>query len=111
MSRVCVCVCAHGLFVTPWTVAHQAPVSMGFPRQEYWSGLPFPPPGDVPDTGIKRGSLASPPWQSDSLPLYHLGSPQMSYLGSNNFKKKIRKASGKKKKKKTKLFLLKKKDV
>ena len=41
------------LFVTLWTVAHQAPLSMGFPRQEYWSGLSFPPPGDLPDPGIK----------------------------------------------------------
>ena len=42
---------------TPWSVAHQAPLSMGFPKQEYWSGLPFPSPGDLPDPGIK---LASP---------------------------------------------------
>ena len=41
------------LFVTPWTVAHQAPLSMGFSKQEYWSGLPFPPPGDPPNPGIK----------------------------------------------------------
>ena len=41
------------LFVTPWTVAHQAPLSIGFPRQESWSGLPFPSPGDLPDPGIK----------------------------------------------------------
>ena len=40
------------LFVTPWTVAHQAPLSMGFPRQEYWSGSPFPTPGNLPDPGI-----------------------------------------------------------
>ena len=40
------------LFVTPWTVAHQAPPSMGFSRQEYWSGLPFPSSGDLPDPGI-----------------------------------------------------------
>ena len=39
------------LFATLWTVAHQAPLSMGFPRQEYWSGLPFPPPGNLPDSG------------------------------------------------------------
>ena len=45
---------------TPWTAAHQAPLSMGFPRQEYWSGLPFPPPGDLPDPGIEPVSLASP---------------------------------------------------
>ena len=48
--------CIH-LFVTPWAVAHQAPLSMGFPRQEYWSGLPFPSPGDVPDPGIKNAFL------------------------------------------------------
>ena len=41
------------LFATPWTVACQAPLSVGFPRQEYWSGLPFPSPGDLPDPGIK----------------------------------------------------------
>ena len=45
------------LFVTPWTVAYQPPLSMEFSRQEYWSGLPFPPPGDLPHPGIK---LASP---------------------------------------------------
>ena len=44
------------LVVTPWTVAHQAPPSMGFSRQEYWSGLPFPSPGDLPDLGIKPWS-------------------------------------------------------
>ena len=48
------------LFVALWTVARQAPLSMGFPRQEYWSGLPFPPPGDLPDPGIQPASLASP---------------------------------------------------
>ena len=50
---------------TPWTVAHQAPLSMGFSRQEYWSGLPFPSPGDLPNPGIKPGS---PALQADSLP-------------------------------------------
>ena len=44
------------LFVTPWTVAYQAPRSMGFSWQEYWSGLPFPSPGDLPDPGIEPGS-------------------------------------------------------
>ena len=52
------------LFVTPWTVAHQAPPSMGFSRQEYWSGLPFPSPGDLPDPGIEPRSLAL---QADAL--------------------------------------------
>ena len=46
------------LFVTPWTVAYQAPPSMGFSRQECWSGLPFPSPGDLPDPGNKPGSPA-----------------------------------------------------
>ena len=46
--------------VTPWTVACQSPLSMGFPRQEYWSGLLFPSPGDLPDPGIKPMAPASP---------------------------------------------------
>ena len=58
------------LFATSWTVAHQAPLSMGFSRQEYWSGLLCPPPGDLPDPGIKT---TSPELQVDSLPLSHLG--------------------------------------
>ena len=48
------------LFATLWTVACQAPLSMGFSRQEYWSGLPCPPPGDLPDQGIEPLSLTSP---------------------------------------------------
>ena len=52
------------LFATPWTVAYQAPPSMGFSRQEYWSGLPFPSPGDLHDPGIKPGS---PTLQADAL--------------------------------------------
>ena len=44
--------------MTPWTVDHQVPLSMEFSRQEYWSGLPFPSPGDLPNPGIKRGSSA-----------------------------------------------------
>ena len=48
------------LFATPWTVARQAPLSLGFSRQEYWSGLPFPPPGDLPDPGIELVSPMSP---------------------------------------------------
>jgi len=51
------------LFVTPWTIAYQAP-SMGFPGQEYWSGLPFPSPGDLPDPGIEP---RSPTLQADAL--------------------------------------------
>ena len=48
------------LFATLWTVAHQAPLAMGFPRQEHWNGLPCPPPGDLVDPGIEPTSLASP---------------------------------------------------
>ena len=48
------------LFATLWTVAYQAPLSIGFSRQEYWSGLPCPAPGDLPDPGIKPVSLTSP---------------------------------------------------
>ena len=48
------------LFVTPWTVTHQSPLSMGFSRQEYWSGLPWPPPGDLPHPRIESMSLMSP---------------------------------------------------
>ena len=53
------------LFAAPWTVAYQAPPSMGFSRQECWSGLPFPSPGDLPDPGIEPGS---PTLQADALP-------------------------------------------
>ena len=48
------------LSVTPWTTAHQAPPSMGFPMQKQWSGLPLPFPGDLPNPGIEPASLASP---------------------------------------------------
>ena len=48
------------IFAISWTVAHQAPLPMEFSRQEYWSGLPFPTPGDLPDTGIKPASLELP---------------------------------------------------
>ena len=57
---LCVCrVLSRFRLCNLWTVAHQAPLSMGFSRQEYWSGLPCPPPGDLPDPGIKPISLAS----------------------------------------------------
>ena len=64
LSCGCACVLSRfshvWLFATPWTVALQAPLSMGFPRQEYWSGLLCPPPGDLPDPGLKPTSLMSP---------------------------------------------------
>ena len=62
---------------TPWTVAHQAPLSVGFPRQEYWSGLPCPPPGNLPHPGIERGS---PALQADSLPAELPGKPIYLYI-------------------------------
>ena len=62
------------LFVTPWTVAHYAPLSMDFSRLEYWNGLPFPPLEELPDPGMEPTSPVSPAWQKDSLSLSHLGS-------------------------------------
>ena len=63
------------LFATPWTVACQALLSIGFSRQEYWSGLPCPPPGDLPDSGLEPASLMSLHWQVGSLPLAPPGKP------------------------------------
>ena len=63
------------LCVTPWTVAHQAPLSMGFSRQEYWSGLQFPTPGGLPASRIEPKSPASPALQAGTLLLSHQGSP------------------------------------
>ena len=60
------------LFATPWTIAYQSPLSMGFSRQGYWSGLPFPSPEDLPDPGIKPGS---PKLQADALPSEPAGKP------------------------------------
>ena len=77
--NVCVCTLSHvQIFAAPWTVAHQAPLSMEFSRQEYWRGLPFPTPGDLPKPGIKHISLESPalPGRFFFFPLSHLGSPK-----------------------------------
>ena len=80
-AHVHMCVCAHvcvraltcgGLFATQRTVAHEVSVSMEFSRQENWSGLPFPPPRDLPNPGIEPGS---PALQADSLPLESSGKP------------------------------------
>ena len=64
------------LFATPWTVAHQAPLSVGFSRQEYWSGLPYPPPEDLPNQGPNPCLLRLLRWQAGSLPLAPPGKPQ-----------------------------------
>ena len=63
------------LFATPWTVAHQAPPSMGFSRQEYWSGLPFSSPGDLTDPGIEP---RSPTLQAEALTSEPPGKPYLS---------------------------------
>ena len=74
------CVCTQTLqscltFVTPWMVARQTPLSLGFSKQEYWSGLPFPPPGYFPDPGIEPMSPVSPALQVGSLPSEPVGKP------------------------------------
>ena len=77
MLVICLCLlsCVH-LCATPWTVARQAPLSIGFHRQEYWSGLPFPPTGDL-DPEIEPCLLGLLHRQASSLPLSSLGSPVM----------------------------------
>ena len=80
-SCVCVCVCAHvrafalSHSAVSDSVAHQAPLSMRFSRQEYWSGWPVPPPGALRHPGIKPASPVSSALASDSFPLTHLGIP------------------------------------
>ena len=69
--------CCVRLFATPWTVAHQAPPSMGFSRQEYWSGLPFPSPGDLPNPGFEP---RSPALQADTLTSEPPGKPKWSLV-------------------------------
>ena len=80
--RVCV-LSGVRLVVTQWTITRQALASMGFSRQEYWSGLPFPSPGDLPDPGIEPPSPASSALQANSLPVSHWGSPS-SGMGLDN---------------------------
>ena len=69
---MCVCSSVMSDSATPWTVAHQAPLPVGFPRQELRSGLPFPSPGDLPNPGIEPGS---PALQADALPSQSPGKP------------------------------------
>ena len=86
MGQFLECVLSHvWLFTTLWTITHQAPLSVGFPRQEYWSGLPFPTPGDLPDPEIETVSLASPALAGEfftSVPSekpFHIQIPPMTY--------------------------------
>ena len=90
---ICACVLSRfshvQLFVTLWTVTFQAPLSLGTLQAEYWSGLPFPPPGDLLDPGIKSVSPVAPALQADSLPLSLWGSPwHWLYVESLKKKKK-----------------------
>ena len=71
------------LLAMPWTVIHQAPLSIALSWQEYCSGLPFPPLGDLPDPGFKPPLLCLLHWQADSLSLSHLGSPKVTMWSSN----------------------------
>ena len=79
-----VCVLSHlscvQLFVTLWTTAFQAPLSIGFFSQEYWSGSPRPPPGDPPDPRIEHMCPVQPALWADSSPLSHQGSPRQCYI-------------------------------
>ena len=68
--------CSVGSDSLLWTVALQVPLSIGFSRQEYGRGLPFPSPGDLPNPGFESQFPGLLPWQADSLPLSHLGSPR-----------------------------------
>ena len=70
-------------FATSWTEARQTPLSMGFSQQDYWSGLPFPPPGDLPNPGIEPTPLHLLHWQAGSLPLAPLGSTVTQQLISS----------------------------
>ena len=74
---MCVCVLNHvQLFAAPRTVAHQVPLSMGFPRQEYWRGLSLPSPGDLPNPGIKPKSPAPPAWAGGFFTTQPSGNPR-----------------------------------
>ena len=82
-SKLCAYLLSHvRLLATPWTVARQVPLSMGFSRQEYWSRLPFPSQRDLPDPGIKP---RSPTLQVDSLPSEPSGKPSLSSKSCNYY--------------------------
>ena len=91
---VCVCMCLYvcvlsrlstvQLFVTPWTVACQAPLSMGLFKKKYWSGLPCPPPRDLPNPGTELESLSLLHWQVGSLPLVPPGKSLLSTSANLN---------------------------
>ena len=84
LQSTCVCTQSYLTLAIPRTVAHQAPLSVEFSKQGYWSGLPFPPPGDVPDPGIRPRSLASPALAGGFFSLSHLGA-----VGTYSFNKHL----------------------
>ena len=75
------------LFAMPWTVAHQASLSVEFSKQEYWSGLPFPVPGDLPDPGIEPVSLASPALAGEFSTTEPPGKPYRCVVSTANYHK------------------------
>ena len=83
-----VCMLSHfscvRFFSTPWTIAHQAPLSMGFSRQEYYIGFPCPPPGDLANPGIEPASPVTPALQADSLLLSYWGSSKYVLLSERS---------------------------
>ena len=93
------------LFSTSWTIARQTPLPIGFSRQEYWSGLQFPPPGDLPNPGIETTSPEAPVLQANSLPLSHRGRhPLMYYHCATMLLSDVLCPEAKIKKKRTSLF-------
>jgi len=74
------------LFMAPWTVARQTPLPMGFSRQEYWNGLPFPSPGYLPDPGVEPGSLMYPALADEFFTTEPPGKPKTSYTEHLNIK-------------------------
>ena len=78
VHHVCTKFCVQ-LYTTPWTIACQAALSMGFSRHKYWSELPCPPPGDLPDLGIEPQSLPLLHWQVGSLSVMPPGKPSMHH--------------------------------
>ena len=86
LSAQCfICMLSHvQFFATPWTIAPLASLSMGFFRQEYWSGVPFPPPGDLPNPGTEWASAISPPLQVDSLAIESSEKPICSEKTAKN---------------------------
>ena len=84
-----VCACCSVVsdsFVNPWMIASQALLPMGFFRQKYWTGLPFPTPGNLPDPGIESGRLDQLQyWQVDSLPTSHQGSQKIPYIHAESY--------------------------